>query len=255
MRKNLIIVWLAVLPILSKAQIADTSKIWPATITIEEVKVSANLPLNNTDVVDFYRTNHFATMDNINARLDGMALIKRGAYAQEPQLNGFSGGQLNVTIDGMRMFGACTDKMDPITSYIEPTNLKSIAINQGTNGSINGCNIGGSVDMCLMEPNMKSPIPYYSSLGIGYESVSRSKNVLFSTASIKNKWAWGFDAVYRKNENYKSGDNKIIPFSQFQKANLHSVVKYTPDNIQSFKVDLLYDDARNVGYQIGRAHV
>lgn len=248
MQKKIVIVWLAVLPILSMAQIADTLKKWPATIMIEEVKVSANLPLNNTDVIDFYRTNHFATMDNINARLDGMALIKRGTYAQEPQLNGFSGGQLNVTIDGMRMFGACTDKMDPITSYIEPTNLKSITINQGTNSSINGCNIGGSVDMCLMEPDQNSAVPCYSSLGIGYESVSRSKNVLFSTAYIKNKWAWGFNAVYRKNENYRSGDNKIIPFSQFQKTNLHSVVKYTPDNTQSFKVDLLYDDARNVGY-------
>lgn len=248
MQKKIVIVWLAVLPIYSKAQIADTSQIRPATITLEEVKVSANLPLSNTEMVDFYRTNYFATMDNINARLDGMALIKRGAYAQEPQLNGFSGGQLNVTIDGMRMFGACTDKMDPITSYIEPTNLKSITINQGTNGSINGCNIGGSVDMCLMEPNQKSLVPYSSSLGIGYESVSRSRNVLFSTASIKNKWVWGFDAVYRKNENYRSGDNKIIPFSQFQKANLHSVIKYIPDHFQSLKVDLLYDDARNVGY-------
>ena len=248
MLKKLVLVGFVILPILSMAQIADTSKIWPATITLKEVKVSANLPLNNSEIVDFYRTNHFATLDNINARLNGMALIKRGAYAQEPQLNGFSGGQLNVTIDGMRMFGACTDKMDPITSYIEPTNLKSIAINQGTNGSINGCNIGGSVDMCLLEPNLKSTVPFYSSLGIGYESVSKSKNVLFSTASIKNKWAWGFDAVYRKNENYRSGDNKIIPFSQFQKANLHSVIKYTPDDIQNYKLDLLYDDARNVGY-------
>ncbi len=230
------------------AQIADTSKVWPATITIDEVRVSANLPLNEKNVVDFYRTNHFATMDNINARLDGMALIKRGAYALEPQLNGFSGGQLNVTIDGMRMFGACTDKMDPITSYIEPTNLKSIVINQGTNGSITGCNIGGSVDMCLAEPTSLNALPLSSSLGIGYESVSRSKNLLFSTASVKNKWLWGFDGVYRKNENYKSGENKPVPFSQFQKVNLHSVLKFIPDSIRNYKLDLLYDDARNVGY-------
>ena len=108
------------------------------TVNLEEVMVSANLPLNNNDVVDFYRKNHFATLDNINARLDGMSLIKRGAYALEPQLHGFSGGQLNVTIDGMKMFGACTDKMDPVTSYIEPTNLKNITIQQGTNGSLNG---------------------------------------------------------------------------------------------------------------------
>jgi len=218
------------------------------TVNIEEVKLSAYLPLNNNNVVDFYRTNHFATLDNINARLYGMALIKRGAYAQEPQLNGFSGGQLNVTIDGMKMFGACNDKMDPVSSYIEPTNLKKITINQGTSGCMNGCNIGGSVDMSLLEPNVKSILPFYSSLGAGYESVSKSRNLLFSTGYSKQKWAFGFDGVYRKNENYTDGNSKIIPFSQFQKTNIHSVLKYIPDSVQSFKVDLLYDDARNVGY-------
>lgn len=248
MQKKIVIAWLVALPILSVAQTADRLEIWPDTITLEEVRVSANLPLNEKNVVDFYRTNHFATMDNINARLDGMALIKRGAYALEPQLNGFSGGQLNVTIDGMRIFGACTDKMDPITSYIEPTNLKSIVVNQGTNGSVNGCNIGGSVDMCLAEPTTGNAHPLSNSFGIGYESVSRSKNILFSTASVKNKWAWGLDGVYRKNENYKSGENKLVPFTQFQKVNLHSVLKFIPDSIQDYKVDLLYDDARNVGY-------
>jgi iron complex outermembrane receptor protein len=230
------------------AQLADSQKIRPDTITLEEVRVSANLPLNDKNVLDLYRTNHFATMDNINARLDGMALIKRGAYAQEPQLNGFSGGQLNVTIDGMRLFGACTDKMDPVTSYIEPTNLKNIVINQGTNGSVTGCNIGGSIDMCLAEPLTQNANLLSSSLGIGYESVSKSKNILFSTASVKNKWAWGFDGVYRKNENYRSGANKPILFSQFQKINLHSVLKFMPKHIESYKVDLLYDDASHVGY-------
>jgi iron complex outermembrane receptor protein len=163
-------------------------------------------------------------------------------------LNGFSGGQLNVTIDGMKMFGACTDKMDPVTSYIEPTNLEKITIKQGTGGCENGCNIGGTVDMSLLEPNVKSAIPFYSSLGVGYESVSKSRNVLFSSGYSKQKWAFGFDGVYRKNGNYTDGNNKTIPFSQFQKANIHSVLRYVPDSIHSFKLDLLYDDARNVGY-------
>ncbi len=218
------------------------------TVNLEVVKISTNLPLNNNNIIDFYRTNHFATLDNINARLDGMDLIKRGAYAQEPQLNGFSGGQLNVTIDGMKMFGACTDKMDPVTSYIEPTNLKKITIKQGTSGCENGCNIGGTVDMSLQEPNMKSSLPFYSSLGVGYESVSKGRNVLFSSGYSNPKWAFGFDGVYRKNGNYTDGNNKTITFSQFQKTNIHSVLKLTPDSTRSFKLDLLYDDARNVGY-------
>lgn len=247
--KKYVIFWSAMaLPFICLAQKPKAYDMLRDTFELEEVSVSANLPLDDKDVVNFYRTNQFSTIDNINARLDGMSLIKRGAYALEPQLNGFSGGQLNVTIDGMKMFGACTDKMDPITSYIEPTNLKNISVNQGTNGSHNGCNIGGSVDMTLSEPNEKSARPLYSSLGFGYESVSRGRNILFSSGYTKKKWAFEIDGVYRKNENYRDGNNKVIPFSHFEKSNIHSVVKYSPSETSSFKADVLYDVARNVGY-------
>jgi iron complex outermembrane recepter protein len=248
MQKAIIILCLTALSFHSKAQSMHDTDVLNDTVNLEEVRVSANLPLDNNDVVEFYRRNHFSTLDNINARLDGMSLIKRGAYALEPQLHGFSGGQLNITIDGMKMFGACTDKMDPITSYIEPTNLKSITIQQGTNGSQNGCNIGGSMDMSLQEPDRLSPHPFYSSLGFGYESVSKGRNVLFSSGYSKNKVAWGIEGVYRKNEDYTDGNGNKIPYSQFEKTNIHSVLKYSPTSMSSFKADFLYDNAQNVGY-------
>jgi iron complex outermembrane receptor protein len=235
------------LPLLLHAQQPGLSN-FPDTINLKEVTISANLPLNNRDVLDYYRTNHFATIDNITARLDGMSLIRRGAYAMEPMLHGFSGGQLNVTIDGMKIFGACTDKMDPVTSYIEPTNLKSISIKQGTSGSMNGCNIGGSLDMTLQEPDIKNSQPEFTSLGMGYESVSQGRNILFSTGFSNKKWAWGIDGVYRKNENYRDGKNRVIPFSQFEKTNIHTVLRYSIDAISHLKADLLYDLGRNIGY-------
>jgi iron complex outermembrane receptor protein len=244
MQKLLYLLCVVFLPFISIAQ----NDILPDTIKLNEVSVSANLPIGDKDVIDYYRTNHFATIDNINARMEGMSLIKRGAYALEPQLHGFSGGQLNVTIDGMKMFGACTDKMDPVTSYIEPTNLKNIKISQGTNSSLTGCNIGGSVDLTLQEPGLNLLNNYSTSLGFGYESVSRGKNILFSSGFSKNKWAWGINGVYRKNENYRDGQNRIIPFSQFGKTNIHSTIAYNPDETNSFKADFLYDIARNVGY-------
>lgn len=218
------------------------------TIKLKEVTVSCVIPLNNKQVEKFYKTNYFSTIDNLTAHLDGISLIKRGSYAMEPQLNGFSGGQLNVTISGMKMFGACTDKMDPVTSYIEPTNLKSITLEHGTNGGLYGNNIGGSIDMGLQEPDNKSTHPFYTAMSLGYESVSKSRNVLLSTGYTKNKWEWGLNGVYRKNDSYKDGLGDIIRFSQFEKYNIHSVLKYLPDSITTFKADILYDMAANVGY-------
>jgi len=218
------------------------------TIKLKEVTVSCVIPLNNKQVENFYKTNYFSTIDNLTAHLEGISLIKRGSYAMEPQLNGFSGGQLNVTISGMKMFGACTDKMDPVTSYIEPNNLKSITLEHGTNAGLFGNNIGGSIDMALQEPDSKSAHLFYSALSYGYESVSNSRNVLFSTGYIQQKWQWGLNGVYRKNDPYKDGLGNIIRFSQFEKYNIHSVLKYKPDSITTFKADVLYDLATNVGY-------
>ncbi|MFZ4583242.1 MAG: TonB-dependent receptor plug domain-containing protein, partial [Paludibacter sp.] len=178
------------------------------TVLLHELVVAVTLPLNNNDVVDFYRTNQFATLDNITSRLNGLSLIKRGAYALEPQVNGFSGGQLNVTIDGMRMFGACTDKMDPVTSYIEPTNLKNITVKQGTGSCNTGCNIGGAVDMTLLEPAVDTAQAQFASIAFGYESISRSKNLLLTLGLGNEKWSWLLDGVYRKNENYRDGNNR-----------------------------------------------
>lgn len=248
MRKIFRLLVLVAMPLLVQAQKPNETDLLNDTISITEVTVSASLPLGNKDILDYYRTNHFATIDNINARMEGMSLIKRGAYAMEPMLHGFSGGQLNVTIDGMKMFGACTDKMDPVTSYIEPTNLKTITVNHGTSGSMTGCNVGGSVDMTLQEPDENALSPTFGSLGFGYESVSRGRNILFSSGFGIRKWAFGMDGVYRINENYRDGNNQIIPFSQFEKANLHSVLKYRIDEASHLKADILYDIARNVGY-------
>jgi len=248
MLKNLFFFLLISITISSTAQEIKLKSATRDTVKLQEVLVTVSLPLNNNDVVDFYRTNQFSTLDNIMARLDGMSLIKRGAYALEPQVNGFSGGQLNVTIDGMRMFGACTDKMDPITSYIEPTNLKKITVKQGTGSCQTGCNIGGAVDMTLLEPESDSTKTHFSSVAVGYESISQGKNLLVSLGLGKNKWNWLIDGVYRKNENYSDGNNRIVPFSQFEKTNIHSAVKYSPDKISSLKADALFDLAHNVGY-------
>ena len=104
------------------------------------------------------------------------------------------------------------------------------------------------MDMTLQEPETDNEQPYFSSVGFGYESVSRSKNVLFSVGLGQNKWAWLADGVYRKTENYRAGNNQIIPFTQFEKTNLHIAFKFSPTKISSFKADVLYDVARNVGY-------
>jgi len=218
------------------------------TFLLRDVTVSYTIPLNNAQIDKFYRTNYSSTIDNLTGHLDGVSLIRRGAYAMEPQMNGFSGGQMNITIDGMKMFGACTDKMDPVTSYLEPVNLESITLEHGTNGCIHGNNIGGSIEMSLQGPHCCDMHNFSSSVSLGYESVSNGRNLLISTGYQKNKWAWGLNGVYRKHNMYRAGNGDIIDYSQFEKVNVHSVLEYATDSFSNVRADFLYDLAVNVGY-------
>jgi hypothetical protein len=83
-------------------------------------------------------------------------MIKRGAYAWEPLINSMPTERTLITIDGMRIFGACTDKMDPITSYVEVSNLSEATISSGQEGACYGSTIGGSIDLKRTRTNFKT---------------------------------------------------------------------------------------------------
>ncbi len=218
------------------------------TIQLEEISITETVPLNDRTVLDLHQSSRFSSIDDISARLDGISLITRGAYAMEPQMHGFSGGQINITIDGMRMFGACTDKMDPVTSYIEPDNLESLKITHGTSGSHNGSAVGGSFDMLLKDPETSLARRFSVEAGTGYETVSQGINANGAIEVNREKWAFRSSATYRKHASYTDGNGEIVEHSQYEKINLHSVLKYEvdPDNI--LRADFILDDANDVGY-------
>ncbi|MEZ5105581.1 MAG: TonB-dependent receptor [Draconibacterium sp.] len=215
------------------------------TVQIEEVVVTQNIILNDENAIKYYQSFYSSGIDKINERLGGVSLVSRGAYAKEPVLNGFSGGQINVTIGGMKMFGACTDKMDPITSYVEPVNLKSIQINQGTNGNKNGSTIGGTFDMQLQLPEKSV---FKLEAGANYETVSNGKTAFFLSNYGKEKWAYRVSGVYKNYSLYTDGNGNEVPFTQYEKVNLLQSVLFSPATGHDLVFDWLIDDAFDIGY-------
>ncbi len=132
--KVLVMVILLLFPFLVKAQI-DSFQM--KEVLLKEVVIqSGSLQLNRKDFIPDRNVQN--STDKILNEMGGVSMIKRGNYAWEPGIRGLNNGQINTTIDGMAIFGACTDRMDPVSSYIEPSNLKSIAISYGNNESTIG---------------------------------------------------------------------------------------------------------------------
>ncbi len=215
------------------------------TILVDEVTVIDNVVINDENAVKYYQSFYSSGIDKINERLGSVSLVSRGAYAKEPVLGGFSGGQINVTIGGMKMFGACTDKMDPITSYIEPVNLRSIQINSGSAGSKNGSTIGGTFNMELQAPQKSV---FQLETGTNYETVSKGKTLFFLSNYGKENWAYRISGVYKHYSSYTDGDGARVPYTQYEKVNLLQSFLFSPADGHDLTFDWLIDDAFDIGY-------
>ena len=114
--------------------------------TIDEVVVSSTIGSGKKAV----SKGRVASIDEHLGKLSKVEMVRRGNYAWEPIVNSMATERVSTTIDGMKIFYACTDKMDPVTSYVESCNLQRISLNSGLDGNPQATgNIGGSITSWL----------------------------------------------------------------------------------------------------------
>ena len=188
-----------------------------------------------------------STLDEYLEKSGKVNMVKRGAYAWEPMINSMTSERLAITIDGMHVFGACTDKMDPITSYVDVSNLSEIAVFSGQQGSGFGPSIGGGINMVRQRNNFDKK-GWSGSLDAGFESngllqtngagLNYSSSVFFADV----------DVMYRDASNYKAGDRQEIPYSQFTKYNLSATTGVLLNSHHLLEASVIFDKATDVGY-------
>lgn len=238
--KTFLLAIVLIAPYVAGAQTDSLPTLYLNGITLQSVRTEGDT------LQSFFKANKSATTESILARMQGVSLVRRGSYGHEPMIHGMTAGQLNVTIDGMKMFGACTDKMDPVTIYVEPQNLKSINAALGTNGSSLGTTVGGSIDMKLAEPRLGTT-GYRGTMGSGYQSASQGWNLYSQSNYAWTKSAMNANLIYRKSSNYTDGNGDEVPYSQYEKLNLSAGLK-TALNSDTLRADILIDEGRNIGF-------
>ncbi|MEM9649576.1 MAG: TonB-dependent receptor, partial [Bacteroidota bacterium] len=215
------------------------------------------LPVNLEEVIlissykrSLEHKSHQKPLSTLDAYLESsnkLNMIKRGAYAWEPVLNDMGSERLAITIDGMRIFGACTDKMDPITSYVDVSNLSDVHIAGGQEGAVQGSTIGGAIDLRLEKSNFK-PLDWNGSVETGIEANNMAQTFGGELNYSNEKFYMDTDVIYRKAENYVDGNGEEIAYSQFEKYNLSSNAGYKIADDQKLLASFIFDEARDVGY-------
>lgn len=189
-----------------------------------------------------------ASVDKILADVPGIQMIRRGSYAWEPTIRSLSAGQINVTIDGMHIFGACTDRMDPVSSYIEPNNLRQININLSPGFANYGGGIAGGLDFKMKEATVSTNKQINGLIGSAYETNARSVQTLASLGYSAPRWAIQGNVALRKAQNYRSAKNQEVPFSQYRKWNAAVAATYIINSDHRLQGSYLQDEGFDIGY-------
>ncbi|WP_188049557.1 TonB-dependent siderophore receptor [Flavobacterium sp. GP15] len=188
------------------------------------------------------------SVDDFLASSSSISFIKRGAYAWEPLLNNMSTERSVVTIDGMHIFGACTDKMDPVTSYLESNTLSSIDIKSGQEGSLHGATIAGSIDLKRKSTSFGLEKKWNGAYQTGFEFNNKQFFNLGNVSYSREKLVFDASISYRDAGNYQDGNDNEVKHSQYHKFNTSLGLAFKTSALSSVRAEAIFDEAKDVGF-------
>ncbi|MVZ64654.1 TonB-dependent receptor [Sphingobacterium sp. DK4209] len=216
-------------------------------VHIEEVLVTSQVGINK-QLEREQRASKQANIDQLLDRISGIQMIRRGAYAWEPTIRSLNAAQISLSIDGMTIFGACTDRMDPISSYIEPSNLQQINVNLEPSFQNYGAGIAGGINFKLSTPEL-TPQPKISGmLGTGFETNAEAIQTLASLQYSTDRFGILVNGIFRKAQEYRAANLEKIQHSQFQKWNGSIGFRYKINDRNELSAQYLADYGQNIGY-------
>lgn len=187
------------------------------------------------------------SIDNYLENSPSVNMIKRGAYAWEPMLQGMATERSVITLDGMRIYGACTDKMDPVTSYVEISNFVKANISSGQAGAEHGGTIAGSIDLVRKKAGFSNK-GWSGTIFSGFET---GNNQIIAGTGLnysKERFYTNVDFTFRDADNYKAGGNEEIMYSQFTKYNASVISGVKLNDKHQLEASFIFDRATDVGY-------
>lgn len=212
-----------------------------------EIFLDEVIIISNPADKHFKDSKSLGSLDSYLEKSNSVNMIRRGAYAWEPMLQGMASERSVITVEGMRIYQACTDKMDPITSYIENSNLSEAEVVSGVSGSEHGGSIAGSIDLIRRKSGFTHR-GFEGSAFAGYESVNKQQIYGGLFQYSHPKFFVDLDYTYRDAENYKAGGGKEVLYSQFRKYNISGTTGYKINAKNEVEASVIYDRAMDVGY-------
>ncbi len=217
----------------------------PAVIAVDEVVVQSSSPRINDPAT---ASHHLKATEDLLDRVPGTDFVQRANFAWEPVIRGLSGGQVGLVIDGIKVVGACVDKMDPSSSYVEVENLKKLELTKGGFDLTQASQIGGTINLVTRKPRFDRPL--YADAEVNYSSAAKLRQGRVSGGGSHKNTSVRGSFSYKEAGDFSPGGQNPIPGSGFKKNNYKLDLSQRVGRQHEFTASFLGDNAWEVGYPV-----
>lgn len=220
-------------------------RLHPAVLLHEEVVVQDQGALTNDLAAPSHKLN--ATEDLVD-RIPGADFIQRANFAWEPVIRGMNGGQVGLVIDGIKVIGACVDKMDPTSAYVEVENLEKLELTKGGFDLTHASQIGGAVNLVTQKPRFDRP--FHLDAELGYESVSALQRVRVAGGAAYKNTSFRGSFSYKRSGDFAPGGQDALTNSGYEKNNYKLDLAQRLGKGHRLTASFLADNAWDIGYPV-----
>lgn len=141
----------------------------------------------------------------------GVQAAGAGGVSSLPSIRGFADEHLSTRVDGMEIFAACPNHMNPALSYVEPAQVEDVRIYRGVGlASAGGDAIGASIQVKMKTPQFASHGEKHEASGEIGASYRSNGNVLSGRLRAdyaNDRFAIGYTGATVDADNYHAGND------------------------------------------------
>lgn len=187
---------------------ADTDPVPEETVTLSPVTVTGTQQ-QKANTVKF---NPKATLQPLPAgdgadllqSVPNMSIIRKGGSSGDPLFRGLGGSRLAINADDQFVYGGCSNRMDPPTSYIHPSTFDEVVVTKGPQTVTQGMGlISGSVHFVRKDPTFREqPYSFNGSTTLG----SSGRRDASFEAGAGGKYGYArLNVSHNESDDYKDG--------------------------------------------------
>ena len=206
--------------------------------TEEEIKITRQIDIGEILSNLFPEVNH----------------IRKGGTANDITIRGFGRDNINVLIDGQRIYGACPNRMDPPIFHMSTRQVKEVQILEGPFDVANQGSLAGVVNLISKDPDKGKGGSLYFTGGYfnylhggfdGYAGNDFVRVLVGYSKQYSKPYKSGEGKKITEYANYKSSE---LDHTAFNIDNAWTKLVITPDDENEIKINYAFDEAKDVLY-------